>query len=271
MTSHQTLTARRPAFTLIELLVVIAIIALLVTLLVPALEAAKRQAKVVTCVSNVRTQALGLAIYAEEEGDGFYPWATWANVWAVAQVIWATPSDFDDHYPNGEAYLDAYRDIVCGGNFGVTWCALWMKYGNIYTMTGGDPNYPELWFDGRWGQRKYMSPGYWTFANRWGGASYTYSGNSETDGPPVKPGSSRDAIIADVAWATLFPNEAYQCGHATGFTLSVEDAVRFRNENCVGYSDGHAEIHGEKGYFEGNWFTWDGGKYIGWGPYRCPY
>ena len=269
MTGHHGTTARRSAFTLIELLVVIAIIALLVTLLVPALEAAKRQAKVVTCASNVRTQALGLAIYAEEDGDGFYPWSTW-NAWAVAQTIWASTAEWNEHISDGEAYLDAYRDTVCGGNWEVTWCALWMKYGNIYTMLGGDPNYPELWYDERWGYRKYMSPGYFTFANCWG-ADYTFSGNSVTDGPPPKPGSSRDAIITDVVWATQLAGEAYQCGHATGFTLAPEDAVRFRNENCVGYGDGHAEIHGDKGYFEGGWFTWDGAKYIGWGPYRCPY
>ena len=51
---------RRLAFTLIELLVVIAIIALLISLLLPAVRAAKRQAKVIQCSSNQRQYALGL-------------------------------------------------------------------------------------------------------------------------------------------------------------------------------------------------------------------
>ena len=263
---------QRRGFTLIELLVVIAIIALLVTLLVPALEAAKRQAKVVNCVSNVRTQALGLAIYAEEEGDGFYPWNTF-DVWATGSTIWASSHGYEQHVPDKHAYMDAYRDIVCGGNFGVTMCPLWMKAGNIWGMTGGDPDYPELWYDSRWGYEKYMQA-YWNVANRWGGpAAFTFSGNSETDGPPVKPGSSKDAIIWDTAWASMDWNEVYQCGHATGFGVNADEAVRGRNENCVGYADGHAEIHGQKGYFGSDgWFTWDGAHYLTWANvYRCPY
>ena len=65
-------TCNRRGFTLIELLVVIAIIALLVTLLVPALQEAKWQARVIICASNLHAIGLGLAVYVAEE-DGKYP------------------------------------------------------------------------------------------------------------------------------------------------------------------------------------------------------
>ena len=256
---------RPKAFTLIELLVVIAIIALLVTLLVPALQEAKRQAKVVNCANNVRTQALGLALYAEEEGDGTYPWNTW-DVWATAHTIWASAFGYESRVPDRDAYLEAYRDIVCGGTFQVVWCPVAGGFGG-----GGDPNYPLLWFDARWGYDKYMQS-YMTFANRWGSAGWAHSGNSRTDGPPTKPGSSRDAIITDYVWATLFPDEAYHTAHNTPRMLGVEEAISGRKENCVGYADGHAEIHSQKGYFDSaGFFTWDGARYVIRGPYRCVY
>jgi prepilin-type N-terminal cleavage/methylation domain-containing protein/prepilin-type processing-associated H-X9-DG protein len=60
---------RRDAFTLIELLVVIAIIALLVSILMPSLQKAKEMAKDVVCLSNQKSIALAMMLYAHDYDD----------------------------------------------------------------------------------------------------------------------------------------------------------------------------------------------------------
>jgi prepilin-type N-terminal cleavage/methylation domain-containing protein len=65
---------RRKAFTLVELLVVIGIIALLISILLPALNRAREQAKQAQCLSNLRQIGQGLQLFAGEHKN-HYPLA----------------------------------------------------------------------------------------------------------------------------------------------------------------------------------------------------
>ncbi len=57
---------RARAFTLIELLVVVAIITILMGILLPSLSSARRQAKRVKCLANMRSMGIINSLYAEE-------------------------------------------------------------------------------------------------------------------------------------------------------------------------------------------------------------
>lgn len=60
---------KKRAFTLIELLVVIAIIAILLSVLMPALNIARDQARRIHCISNVRNLTLAWLLYKDDNDD----------------------------------------------------------------------------------------------------------------------------------------------------------------------------------------------------------
>ena len=64
---------KKSGFTLIELLVVIAIIALLLAVIMPALGAAKEQARSITCRAHVKQWATCYALYVQENDQLFPP------------------------------------------------------------------------------------------------------------------------------------------------------------------------------------------------------
>ena len=57
------------SFTLIELLVVIAIIAILAAMLLPALSAARERARAANCSNNLRSIALAMNMYCDNNND----------------------------------------------------------------------------------------------------------------------------------------------------------------------------------------------------------
>ena len=92
-------------FTLIELLVVISIIALLVSILLPSLQSAREQAKVVVCASNLKQYGISVYEYAVDNNDWLPPCGVTSTYWPyIILFVNKTTGEFGTFY-NGHGYL----------------------------------------------------------------------------------------------------------------------------------------------------------------------
>jgi prepilin-type N-terminal cleavage/methylation domain-containing protein len=98
------LSAGRRAFTLIELLVIIAIVSLLAALLMPVLGQAKRHARNILCISQLRQLGIAVRLYAEDNNASL----------PIAQPIPTMPVNPNAHWPRICDLLGPYLGNAAG-------------------------------------------------------------------------------------------------------------------------------------------------------------
>jgi prepilin-type N-terminal cleavage/methylation domain-containing protein len=144
-------------FTLVELLVVIGIIALLISILLPALNSARRQAREVQCQSNMRQMLIGVQFYADVN-QGYVVPMTYGIVSGgetrpfTLQIqnrfLPRLPPGWDPSTNNLQAWRSLSPVFQCPSFNRIegTYAGLTGYSMNMYLNSGNDVN-PNLWYN----------------------------------------------------------------------------------------------------------------------------
>lgn len=162
----------RTAFTLVELLVVISIIALLLAILMPSLQRAREQAKMIMCRSNQKELYKGIMLYAVSNDGRFEVADSFGNLWYHKIALYMG----DDKYaktmtgPARKKYLD--------GGMAVMYCPSTKRSGDHLNRNG---TYQNTWFyqsgEGSFGINCFITPKFGGFDYYKGKEYYFPSGD----------------------------------------------------------------------------------------------
>jgi prepilin-type N-terminal cleavage/methylation domain-containing protein/prepilin-type processing-associated H-X9-DG protein len=118
--SRRRASPRISAFTLIELLVVIAIISVLISILLPAMQKARKNARTVQCLSNLRNIANVALIYSNENKGWLLANCEMGDILDNGRIVCGGNSPPATGYP-GTAWMDTIY-LMGGRNMGILLC-----------------------------------------------------------------------------------------------------------------------------------------------------
>ena len=255
----------RKGFTLIELLVVVSIIALLIAILLPALGAAREQAREAQCLVNVRTLAQGYYAFAGENNGEFMRYSTPTReiLWnsTIREYVGETPRKTAGGVPIGyypqtfcpdapQDRSDTQVEALSGGTLGTSTTPWYHAYdnnppGGIY---GGSYGINGYLYSAKGDQRRPYGYGPGSRPERWP----NYIAN-------VKDASSMP-IFLDAIWVDGWPH------HDNPKPASFSDITpalnphmrrftvdRHKRTQNVGFVDGHAASIEIEGLWDLQW------------------
>ncbi len=217
------------AFTLIELLVVIAIIAILAALLLPALARAKSKAWQTQCLSNKKQMQIAVALYAGDFTDYIVPNAPLGGTDAQC---WCPSGTEDWHQSTINTNWPLYNACILGpylvGQVGVYKCPA----DNIPSDNG--PRIRSVSMQGQMGNC-YVQ----TLTEGYNPGWQAYVKLSDI----ISPLAPSDAIVfLDENMCNL--NDGYlQVDCANDLGWPDVPAAYHDWQGCMGFADGHAELH----------------------------
>jgi len=198
-------------FTLVELLVVIAIIAILMAILIPALRAARDQAKRIHCVSNVKTLSLAWFMYKDDNDDKLVGGHIGTGNWVLS--------------PSGDS-VEQKKDAI--------------RKGALFPYVGNTVDVYRCPAD-----RRIKDPGQWAFR------SFSIAGGANGESSSGSVQARKYSDIKRPSTKYIFLEEIDPRGYNIGSWIMnfnpprwIDPTAMWHNErSTIGFADCHSEMH----------------------------